>query len=386
METKKQDDVVKQSGGKVEDEKPKATSSRCCCFKRRAVAPPSDKASSVLAPVPHPPSRFALQQDVERALPTGGGQANSTQTEIPRTAAPESLDEMRMLLAFKNEELLESVATRQQSDEALNRTRLERQALHGEVRLLHQQLAQLHACIEEDKRRLEVAERLQAEVGQRTQDAERRMHDSDSRCREAQASCSTAQRQTRDAEYAREEAERKAKAANARAEDAERKEAELSQKLCDCEKEWRLEVDAKTRELELRCTELNLQREAEVRAGLIELHALAQGQQALRTHMLRTQLPQALNFDASSGKQNSVHSRLQTGQQPWEVWEMASDLIRDSTYNHLGTGAFLDSMNRSSLLTGKVKEQAEFLDHQVRDLESRQWSTIDASVTFPGWS
>jgi chromosome segregation ATPase len=292
---------------------------------------------------------------------------------------------MRAQLASKNEELLEAAAKRQQLDEALNDTRLERQALHGEVRLLHQQVAQLQACIEDDKRRLEVAERLQTEITQRAQDAERRMHDSDSRRREAEALCATSQRQAREAEYAREEAESKAQTANARAEDAEKKEAELAQKLINCENEWRLHVDAKTRDLELRCTELDLQRQAEIRAGLLELHALAQGQHALRTQILRTQSPEALSFAASSGNKGSAKSRLQTGQQPWEVWEMSSAHLRDNTYNLVGTGASVDSINRSSLLTGKVKEQAEFLDKQVRELESRQWSTIDASTILPGW-
>jgi len=222
----------------------------------------------------------------------------------------------------------------------------------------------------------EEAEQKSLDASRHAQEAELRAKDAMRRCRESEQSSFEAARLSREAEQARANADLKTHQATERAAEAERREAEIVGKLRDSEGEWRLQMDCKTRELELKTAEVELRRQEEIRAAFLELQAVSQSQQALRTQMLRVQPPPQLNFSATGSTLSSPAARrpvrLHSLQQPGEVWGRASETAPESYHPFASTlSPQATSLNSTTLFSGKVAEQAAFLDKQVRDLESR---------------
>lgn len=359
----------------------------CLCCRRR-----SKESSSMGAAATPQPKVLGGTEDIERALPGSLSGTTSASQTVPLaldisaaavgawpSSPAEELEGARRQLIEKSEQLLAKDSFRQQLEQALRQAQTERQALHGEVRLLRHVASEAQGRAEDDRRRLEEGELQRADAGRRVQEAEQRAQEAMRRCREAEQSCFEAQRQAREAEQARADADLRARQAIERAEVAERREADIAQKMRDAEGEWRLQMETKARDLEFKSAEVDMRRQGEIRAALLELQALAQGQQALRTQMHRTQPPPALTFLGSrSGSPVGLASKVRSWGEPWEVYHVP-DMGRDSANWRSGLQA---SSSSSALLSGKVREQAEFLEQSVRDLESRNLSGEQS--TLPG--
>merc|ERR1719460_2899701 len=105
----------------------------------------------------------------------------------------EELEEARKQLIEKSEQLLAKDAFRQQLEQALRQAQTERQALHGEVRLLRHVTSELQGRAEQDRSRIEEAEHQRSDASRLVQEAEQRAQDAMRRCREAEQACFEAQ-------------------------------------------------------------------------------------------------------------------------------------------------------------------------------------------------
>lgn len=289
---------------------------------------------------------------------------------------------VRQQLDEKGKELVEVLQSRQQLEESLRQVVAERQVLHGEVRLLQHVGSELQVKVDDAKRRQEDAEQRSRDAERHKAEAEQRAQDALRRCREAEQRTQEAEHRAQRAEQLRADAEARASSADVRAQDAERECSKATQRLIDAEQEWQLVSAAKARELEVKSAEMDMRRQGEIRSALLELQALAQGQQALRNQVHRVRAPPTLTYfpppPPSAGGSGGGAPLVRSGQQPWELWERASLWARDTIAQQD------ERAPRTALLSGRVKEQVEFLDQQMRDLESRHIPDLEQNPHLRG--
>eukprot|EP00747_Dinoflagellata_sp_TGD_P017960 gnl/TRDRNA2_/TRDRNA2_126175_c0_seq1.p1 gnl/TRDRNA2_/TRDRNA2_126175_c0~~gnl/TRDRNA2_/TRDRNA2_126175_c0_seq1.p1 ORF type:complete len:1099 (+),score=234.90 gnl/TRDRNA2_/TRDRNA2_126175_c0_seq1:83-3379(+) len=253
---------------------------------------------------------------------------------------------VRHQLDEKTRELEVSLQTVQQYEQELRQVATERQVLYGEVRLLQHSAAEMQTRLTEEVTHREAADKSREDAENRCQDAERRM-----------------QR----AKTQRDEAESKLQVAEARAQEAERNAAQTAECLREmevswkqAEERWRAHAEAESQEGQRRLAEADQKHRSEISQAMRELKQLAQGQQLLRNEMKRGWTPPALHqLDASR-----AGPRVSSGQQPWEVWEKASNWAKSAVVQR--------GQPQTALLSGRLRTQVEFLDQQVKQLEERQ--------------
>lgn len=299
---------------------------------------------------------------------------------------------LRAQLNEKDQEVVAVMQSQQQVEQALRQTLAERQALHGEVRLLKHKLSELEARASVEVRRREEAERRRGEADEGAQEAHRRAREaerqlqeiSERQRREAERQRQVAERYRQETEQQLaegrqrgEEAERRAEHderrrtdAEAQAEQsaqramgAERSAMEATQRLRSAEREWHLRSEARASELQTKTAETEMRRQQEVHSAMLEIQALAQSQHSLQAQVRRGQPPVLTSY--ASPAPPAPRTRLRSGQQPWEAWEKASDWAKTAVAQRA-------QQPSTMLLTGRVKEQMELLDQQVRDLEARR--------------
>lgn len=298
---------------------------------------------------------------------------------------------LRAQLNEKDQDVVAAMQKQQQVEQALRQTLAERQALHGEVRLLKHKLSELEARASVEVRRREEAERRRGEAVEGCQEAQRRLREAESHMQEAverhrreserqreiadryrqeteqllsegRKRGEEAERRAQQEEQRRADAEARAEQAAQRAQSAESSAMEATQRLRSAESEWHLRSEARASELQKKTVEAEMRRQQEVQSAMLEIQALTQNQHSLQAQVRRGQPPVLTSYVPSPSP--VPKTRMKTGQQPWEVWEKASDWAKT-------TMAQRAQRPPTVLLTGRVKEQMELLDQQVRDLEAR---------------
>lgn len=273
-----------------------------------------------------------------------------SQTEHPLLAREIYQDTVLLRKSFDEKD-----AELRRTEVALRQVYAERQALHGELLLLKHQMAEVQSNAERQVAKAET----QAEAAALTAAAERERAAAAQEQRHAEAAREKERLQRCAEEAATKAAElsRRLGEAEARVEVARREIEERDAQHAAAEKQLLLQQDAKVKEVRLMCAEIDTRRRCELRTAMMEMQALSHGQQALRTQLRRSQTP------PPSFTFQSVHPKVTvgSGQQPWEVWERASANLSFQAA----------SQPREALLSGKVQEQAELLETQLRHLQSR---------------
>ncbi|CAJ1439049.1 unnamed protein product [Effrenium voratum] len=185
--------------------------------------------------------------------------------------------DLREQLEAKRAELVAAVKAQQQLDKSCAEVVEERQAIFGEVRMLQHQNSEQEAAVreerrlrEEDRRSLENAQLQLREAEQRQRAAERRLG-------EQTEALQAAEDKSRQLELRMQAAERAAKACNERATEAEQ--------------QCRVKAEKEATECKLKYAELGAARQKEMQAALLELQALARGQELLRAELSRALRP-----------------------------------------------------------------------------------------------
>jgi len=292
---------------------------------------------------------------------------------------------VRRQLDEKDSEVLAVLHAKGVSEQALSQALAERQGLHGEVVLLQQIQTELESKVQEEKRKRATAESKAQELQQRIFDLEGKLQDTERARREAE-------RKLKGKSENLAEALDKTRTSERRAQDAEQSAADCGSILQEQQQKLSLQSEARVNEVKLMCAEVDMQRQGELRMALLELQALSQGQHALRSDVKSRMQPIAIptgtiptgnsslyNYNASLNDScgSTVPLRIRSGQQPWEVWERSSSNLNrgaENAFAESGAGGYSSLLHSKPafLLSGKVQQQAEFLDTQARHFEERR--------------
>jgi len=268
---------------------------------------------------------------------------------------------LRQHMEIQTQELVSVMQAMQQSELSLRQVAVERQALHGETSRLQHTASELQGLLHEERTQRE-------DVQHQCEDALRL------RC-VAEAALQETQKHLRDVESQLREQVRILETRAVQAEmlvlerDQHLKDADSSHK--NLEYQFRLEMEARERQIELHCAEMDVRQRNEVTVALMELKSIAQGQQALRCEVARSRPPPAFPLMQSH---SSAKVRVHSGQQPAEMWERSAIMARGAAHRN-------QQQQMPLLLSGKIKSQVDFINNQVRQLEDR----LPQDDPPPGW-
>lgn len=291
-----------------------------------------------------------LTIDVASALhcPPAAAQGSLMVTELYR--------DMRVAMA----ELDAKRSELHDTEQALSEVLQDRKARQGENELLRSRIADLELSLREERRRLEAAEGQRTIAEQRCQDL---CQDLDRRLRDADA----LEGRTRAAEASRAQAEQRA--------EAERASRESAEHAAEVERECRLRLDEEVHAAKLRFAELGAQRNREVKAALLELQALSQGQQTLRSELRRVSRPAPVQPRLVPLLAERMERSPTRG--PQSAWDEALEITRarvSAGACDVWQGSPFSGLPRSgsgSLLTGNIRHKADLILAQAGLAECR---------------
>jgi len=271
---------------------------------------------------------------------------------------------VRQQLDAKRGTLVAALQAQQQTEQTLRQALAERQSLHGEVRLLQHRISTVEADAATESEQHE-------EMEARCRGGERRLRDLEGRLQEAELRSAALERRGREVEVRFEAAERLREEAERRAEEAEHRAASDTQRARVLEQQLQLRAEAEVQELQARYAETDLKRQNELKTALLELRALSQGQQTLHAELRRSSRPPpVLPYVAPALRGMERIEALQSGPQRWhEAFEGMRARVAIANAHHRGLAEL--PVPQGSLLSGKVREQARFLDSQVSRLKER---------------
>lgn len=264
----------------------------------------------------------------------------------------------RQQLEAKDNQLLAALESSRSTEAALRDAVSERQGLHGEVQLLQQVRCQLEGRLAEELRGKLLVQNELTQAVRRLSHTQEELSESRRALDETTKRVNKATEQLSDKSIRIRELER-------RAQGAEDRVAFLTGKLEEQEQQWRLQIEARMNEVKLQAAEADFHRQGEMRAALLELQALAHGHQMLRTSLSSTRVTHSPGVSTAP---------LQAGlSESWEALPVPGSLNRVAAGIRLGPASPVPSLVRQPmLLSGKVREQAQFLEEQARNLEERR--------------
>jgi len=270
----------------------------------------------------------------------------------------------------KHADLVTAMQALQETDQALRKVCHERQSMHGEINLLRKKVADLEASTEESQRRLAEAEEQRRDWEQRCEASEQRHLAAATRCEQLEA-------RLNEVEALRAEADR-------RSELVERSAAESVQRALEVERQCQLRAEQQVHEAKHVFDEVGAQRQKEINAALAELQSLSTGQQTLRTELRRAMRPPPVV--AYVPPPMPEMPAVDPGASARMAWDEALERTRarvsvargvqpDSIMQALhfgGSGGGSTGCGAGSLLSGRVKAQAELILSQAGRIQGRQ--------------
>jgi len=316
------------------------------------------EATNVEVPVQDSPSvpGWGDSASAVSASPLGSGGRGGSRIRGRSTSSADlfrDAREVRAQLDAKRRDLVAALQAQQQTETTLRHVLAERQSLHGEVRLLQHRVSELESSLEAERRRRESVEQRCSQAESQCQELERQSQQRDQRSQELERKCRKAEQRGNQAHSKLQEVEKLKSEAERRFEEAERSVAEGERRFRDAEQHWELKAEARVQEEKLRDSESTIQRQNEIRSALLELQALSQGQQMLRSELRRALRPMPVvnSYVAPSIHMDDALERMQ-----------ARITVDQRAMPHPSY----------SLLSAKVRDQAAYLDKQMRQLEDRR--------------
>lgn len=208
---------------------------------------------------------------------------------------------IRQQLDDRNAKLFAALQKLADKEQALRVSVAERQELHSKVILMQQVRQEFVEKLNKETDRSATAEARNEGLEQRCNKLETRLQSTERAFKEAERKLKSKTIQLSDFQAY-------AKALERRAQDAEQSSAEFARLLAELKQRFELQAEAKVQEVKLQCAQADMQRQGEMKRALMELHALAEGQQMLRSEFETTKLPSRSHFQAPLRRSNSTRS------------------------------------------------------------------------------
>jgi len=325
---------------------------------------------------PPPPLGATAQELGPR--PASSTQLLNATGQQPLTSTSNVLNEMwresrvaRQQLEAKRGDLVTAMQALHETDTALREVLNERQAKHSEIRLLQQKVADLEGDVKAESMQAEEAEAQRLEAEERCRASEQGRQRTEALVEELRGQLKAAEEQRALADTQRAEAQQAA-VAGARAA-AQREEA--LQRMCEEQVQARLQVETSLREAQASWAQRSASQQAELRkVAMKELQALSVEQQALRSELRRAMKPPpampsfstsllgAGNYGLPPYRDNSRDEGLE---------RMRARVATERGVSAWHSPVYEPGATSGSLLSGKVKKQADYLREQLRNAESR---------------